>query len=201
LDHKTEQSRNHYNQIAHQYDESFEGRFTLAYNHFLCDTVTLKDNDSVLDVACGSGRLLQLLSKKARIHAYGIDVSQDMISSAKSNFKEAEFNVCSADKIGYPSGKFDLVTVCCAFHHFSEPEAFLKEAFRILKSNGKLVIADPSPCMLVRWIENLIIPFMKMGDVKIYGVNQLRQFFERAGFTDISCIKRNDMLMIQGTKP
>jgi ubiquinone/menaquinone biosynthesis C-methylase UbiE len=200
VDSKTEQSRARYNQIAQEYDESFDGKFTLSYNRYLCDNVTLKEDDSVLDIACGNGRLLSMLAQKARIKAYGIDVSEEMILAAQHNIKDAEFKVCSADNISFVDGMFDLVTVCCAFHHFSEPDVFMREAYRILKGSGKLIIADPSPPPVVRWIENLIIPRMKMGDVKIYKHNELYGFFENAGFTNISHIKEGSKIIIQGIK-
>lgn len=200
MDSKTEQSRARYNQIAREYDESFDGKFTLSYNRYLCDNVTLKDDDSVLDVACGNGRLLGMLSQKARIKAYGIDVSEEMILAAQHNFKDAVFKVCPADHISFADDMFDLVTVCCAFHHFSEPDAFMKEAYRVLKKNGTLAMAELSPVAIVRWIDNLIIPRMKMGDVRIYKLNELHGFFENAGFTNISHIKKGSKIIIQGIK-
>ncbi len=200
MDNKTEQSRVRYNEIAQAYDESFDGKFTLSYNGYLCDHVTLKDDDSVLDVACGNGRLLSMLSQKASIKAYGIDVSEEMILAAQHNIKDAELKVCPADNISFANGMFDLVTVCCAFHHFSEPDAFMKEAYRVLKKNGTLAMAELSPVAIVRWIDNLIIPHMKMGDVKIYKMSELHGFFKNAGFTNISHIKEGSKIVIHGIK-
>lgn len=200
MDKKTEQSRARYNQIAHQYDTSFDGQFTLSFNQYLYEHVTLKDSDAVLDVACGNGRLLGMLSRKARINAYGIDVSEEMIIAAQHSMKEAVFSVCPADSLGYADDMFDLVTVCCAFHHFSKPDAFMREAYRVLKKNGMLAIAELSPAPVVRWIDNLLIPRMKMGDVKIYKDNELHRFFENAGYANISHIKEGGKIIIQGIK-
>lgn len=200
MDSKTEQSRARYNQIAHQYDESFDGRFTLSYNKHLYHYVLLKDNDSVLDVACGNGRLLSMLSQKASIKAYGIDVSEEMIIAAQNYLDDVVFTVCPADSISFAGDMFDLVTVCCAFHHFSKPDDFMSEAYRVLKENGKLVIADPSPFPVMRWIENLIIPRMKMGDVRMYKTEELLGFFKAAGFENISYIKKGAMVIAEGTK-
>jgi ubiquinone/menaquinone biosynthesis C-methylase UbiE len=200
VDNKTEQSRTRYNQIAHEYDQSFDGKFTLPYNQLICDHVTLKNNESVLDAACGNGRLLRMLSQKARIDAYGIDISEEMIAAAKNSYKDAVFNVRPADSTGFPEDKFDLVTVCCAFHHFSKPDAFMREAYRILRENGKLVIADPSPSPVIRWIENMIIPRLKMGDVRMYGIGELLNFFKKAGFENISSTKVGSMVIVEGVK-
>jgi Methylase involved in ubiquinone/menaquinone biosynthesis len=200
VDKKTEQSRSRYNLLAQQYDDSFDGKFTLPFNQYLCDNIALSDNCSVLDVACGNGRLLKMLSKKARIRAFGIDVSEEMVTAAQSSFKDATFRVSPADKIDFPDSSFDFITVCCAFHHFTKPAVFLKEASRVLKNDGRLVIADPSPITIVRWIQNLVIPFMNMGDVKIYTVKELYKFYTEAGFKSISHAKKSDMVVIEGLK-
>ncbi len=200
MDNKTEESRTRYNKLADQYEESFDGKFTLQFNQFICDYLKLRDNDSVLDIACGNGRLLRMLSKKARINSYGADVSEEMVTAAQSLYKEASFRVSPADNIDFPDCSFDYVTVCCAFHHFTKPEAFAKEAYRVLKSQGKLVIADPSSVAVIRWIENLIIPYVKTGDVKLYSTKELYKFFEDAGFKNITHVKKNGMVIVEGTK-
>lgn len=200
MDQKTEQSRSRYNQIGSKYDDSFDGRFTQPFNQFLCDYLPVADGDSVLDVACGNGRLLRMLSQKARINAYGVDVSEEMIASAKKMHQAGVYRVASADRIGFPDHTFNFVTVCCAFHHFTNPDVFLKESYRVLKSKGKLVIGELSPAAFVRWIDNLIIPRMNMGDVRIYKDKELYEFFRKAGFDDITHIKRHNMIIIEGVK-
>lgn len=200
MDKKTTQSRRRYNQIAHQYDESFDGRFTQPFNQYLCDHLTLAEEDSVLDVACGNGRLLRMLSQKASIHAYGADVSEEMIAAAQRRLPNAVFRVSSAEKIDFPDSSFDFVTVCCAFHHFTKPDAFMQEASRVLKKNGKLVIAELSPGAVARWLDNLVIPHMGMGDVRIYKIKELYKFFEKAEYENVFHIKKDSMVIIEGTK-
>lgn len=200
MDNKTEQSRSRYNQLADEYDDSFDGRFTLPFNQFLFDYVSVTDTDSVLDVACGNGRLLRMLSKKARINAYGVDVSEEMIAAAKRDQPDAVCCVSPADKLSFSDCSFEFVTVCCAFHHFTKPDAFMKEAYRVLKSEGKLIIAELSPAAVIRCIDNLIIPRMNMGDVRIYRLKELYEFFKKAGFDDMYHIKKRNMVIIEGTK-
>ena len=200
MDQKTDQSRSRYNRLAHDYEDTSDGRFTLPYNQILRDHFPLADSDSVLDVACGNRRLLRMLSQKARIRASGIDVSEEMIAAAQKRQNDAVFRVSPADKIVFPDDSFDFVTVCCAFHHFSKPEAFMTEAYRVLKSKGRLVIADPLPAAFIRWIENLLIPRMNMGDVRLYKIKELYEFFSIAGFRNISHTRKRGMVIIEGTK-
>ena len=123
-----------------------------------------------------------------------------MVAAAQCLYKEANFHVSPADNIAFPDSSFDFVTVCCAFHHFTKPDVFMKEAARVLKSDGRLVIAELSPGAIVRFIENLIIPHMKTGDVRIYSIKELHKFFEDAGFKNIFYEKENGKVIFQGIK-
>ena len=80
---KTEESRIAYNKIASEYDASREGQYTRFHIMELSNTIDLHEGNVVLDVACGNGTLLRELSKKAKIQANGIDISENMICSAK----------------------------------------------------------------------------------------------------------------------
>lgn len=198
MDVKTEQSRNHYNQIASQYDDSFEGKFTLGYNQMLCDCVLLRDGDTVLDVACGNGRLLRMLLRIAKIRAYGVDVSEEMISIARSQYPEMQFSAGSAEHLDFPDNTFDAITVCCAFHHFTNPELFVKEARRVLKPGGNLYIADLSPFGLLRWLENIYFSIAKMGDVKLYSNRELGDFYTKAGFSNVRIFWSDSRVIVEG---
>ncbi len=201
MDNKTEQSRTHYNQLAQKYDESFDGKFTLPYNQALCERVAIRDGDTILDVACGNGRLLRMLSRKAHVAAYGIDISEEMVATARELDEEARFSVGSAENLDFPDNTFDRITVCCAFHHFTKPDDFMEESLRALKPGGKLLIADPSPFLLLRVLENLLIPRMTMGDVRMYSVRELLEFYKKAGFADVTYSKNGAIVVVEGTKP
>ena len=123
-----------------------------------------------------------------------------MVETARELNREAEFAVGSADQLNFSDNAFDLITVCCAFHHFTKPEVFMSEAHRVLKPGGKLFIADPCPILILRWLENVLISKMKMGDVKIYSSKELLEFFRASGFADIVFTKNGSRLMVSGTK-
>ena len=200
MDKKTAESRQSYNQKAKTYEDTPEGRFTLSYNLLIKEQVELKNGDTILDVACGNGRLLQMLAQKARIKAYGIDVSEEMIKTARAANPGMGFLVGSAETTPFEDNQFDLVTVCCAFHHFTQPAAFMAEADRILKPGGRLIIADPCLPPLLRQLENLILPFLKMGDVKCYSQKELTDFFQKNGFIKVTGTKRGTQLIMAGEK-
>jgi SAM-dependent methyltransferase len=200
LDKKTEESRLNYNKKAFSYESTFEGKFTLPFNKLIYDNIVINDGDSVLDAACGNGRLLNMLLNKARIKAYGIDISEEMIKIASKENGKISFLVSPADETPFEDNKFDLLTVCCAFHHFARPGAFMAEAGRILKSGGRLMIAEPYSPMIIRHLENAILPFFKMGDVRLYSKNELKAFFEKAHFKEITFKLEDSKLLVEGVK-
>ena len=130
---KTEESRIAYNKIAAEYDTSKEGRFTRFHIKELSETIDLSDGDVVLDIACGNGTLLRELSKKAKIQANGIDISENMIHAAKTRYPNMNFEVRPCYPLEWGDESVDIITVCCAFHHFDNPQGFVNECKRGFK--------------------------------------------------------------------
>ena len=122
--------------------------------------------------------------KKARVNAFGVDISENMIASAERKVP----GLCiysSLSPLGFENESMDVITVSCAFHHFQNPRTFAGECMRVLKSHGKVFIAEPFYSPVVRCLANtLVFPFSNKGDVRVYSPqNNLPLFFESAGFT------------------
>lgn len=186
MDAKTKESRDNYDKKAREYENTPEGKYTLAFNRYLCEHVPLKDHDRILDIGCGNGRLLKMITQKAKVEAFGIDISEEMVKVAREDNHEISYYVSEADKTPFEDGFFDVITVCCAFHHFVDPKAFLREAHRILKPQGKIYIADPTAPGIIRRIENFYFTRLKTGDVRIYSRAEMKDLFDRTnigGFT------------------
>jgi len=110
--------------------------------------LNLNEGDTLLDLACGQGRHLIELSKKGNYNLYGLDRSRYLIQRAKNvskkngftiNFKEGD-----ARKLPYATDTFDFVTILGnSFGYFETRDddiKILKEIFRVLKPNGKLLM-------------------------------------------------------------
>lgn len=183
---KTEQSRSVYNETAWEYDSTPEGNYTRSHKEEIIKKAVLRDGDHILDIACGNGHLLGELSKKAKVDAFGIDISENMINAARERYPDCTFAVGACAPLGFENESMDLITVSCAFHHFETPQAFANECMRILKKNGKVFMAEPFFSPVVRWLANTVVyPFTKTGDVRVYSQKEIRLFFESAGFTEI----------------
>ena len=130
-------SKTTYDKIADGYDDSFDGKFTRKFKRLLSDNIDLEDNVNVLDVACGNGSLLTLLSEKRTIHGFGVDISEQMIKNAVANNPDMEFYVAGCEVIPIENDTMDLITVSAAYHHFPNVEAFAKEETQRTLSRNK----------------------------------------------------------------
>lgn len=97
----------------------------------------------VLEVGCGRGDLVRLISDKAEV-VTGIDLSPKMIEVAESRSKDL-FNVVyeTGDYLNsfFPKNYFDSIVSVATVHHFDFP-LFVGKAKSELKTGGKLVIVD-----------------------------------------------------------
>ena len=201
MNRKTEESRIAYNKIAFEYDLSREGRYTGFHIKELSDTIDLDAGDIVLDVACGNGTLLGKLSKKANIQAYGIDISENMIHAAKMRYPHINFEVKPCCPLAWSDESVDIITVCCAFHHFDDPQRFANECKRVLKKSGTVYIADPNYGAVLRFFANRFwFPFCKSGDVRVYGKKELETFFYHAGFKTVRVYRKETGLFLRAQK-
>lgn len=175
-------SRENYNLIAEIYDETSEGKFTEKFKELLLDEILIEANENILDVACGNGSLLKMISDKYDIKGYGIDISEKMIEFAERKCPDMTFQASGCEDTPFSDQMFDIITVCAAYHHFPDVKAFAKEAYRILKQHGRLYIAEVYYPFLIRLLCNPFVPLSKAGDVKFYSPKEIRNNFEEYGF-------------------
>jgi ubiquinone/menaquinone biosynthesis C-methylase UbiE len=99
----------------------------------------------ILDMACGAG-FLTIAAKRAGFDATGLDSSDFMIEEANRCAKEAGVDVrfVSGDAASVPfeDGSFDCVIIRNSLWAFFDPVKALKEASRVLRKDGVLVIID-----------------------------------------------------------
>ena len=140
--------------------------------------------ESLLDVGCGTGFLIDLLSKQRQARYVGLDLSTEMIRMAKQKkIAGAEFIGGSADRLPFPDGSFDIVTCSQSFHHYPYPDDAMREAFRVLRKGGLYILSDTGIGGLGGWIDNHI--FFKLansGDCHTTNRKGIARMMERAGF-------------------
>ncbi|MDO1559736.1 metalloregulator ArsR/SmtB family transcription factor [Brevundimonas sp. 2R-24] len=110
--------------------------------------------ERLVDLGTGSGRMLTLLGKRAKV-SIGLDLSQQMLNVARSRVAEQglpNVELRHGDIFGtrLPGGTADLVVAHQVLHYLSDPAAAVQEAARLLMPGGRLLIVDFAPHDLER---------------------------------------------------
>ena len=171
-----------YQKIADHYDDTPEGRYTLAFKNLLLEMIPIPEGSRVLDVACGNGRLLEMMSRRHHLSGFGVDISAKMVENAQQLNPSMVFRQACCDALPFEDASMDVVTVCAAYHHFPDVDAFAREAWRTLKPNGKLTIAEVYYPPLLRALCNPLIRLSRAGDVRLYSPEEILRVLEKAGF-------------------
>ena len=88
----------------------------------LFDLLKIRENESVLDVGCGTGNLTKKIYGLSQGRVVGIDPSPGMINESQNNFgAEIEFKIMAAEEIDY-SDQFDVIFCNSAFQWIADAE-------------------------------------------------------------------------------
>lgn len=93
------------------------------------------DGLRVLDVGCARGDFLAYLLENADFEAHGVDAFSPGVDDPRIRFTHGDF-----DRLAHPDGSFDLVMSWAVFEHIHAPTAYFREAARLLRPGGRLVI-------------------------------------------------------------
>jgi len=190
-----------YDAIAKKYDKTFEGKYTAKFKPIIMSLCELSDGDKVLDVGCGNGGLIGDISLKARIVAFGIDVSPVMIEICRQRYGKIIFKVAGGEKLQFDDDNFNLLTISCVLHHMENPEDFFGEARRVLKPGGSLIVGEPLyPVGLRQIFDYIVSPFVKAGDNKLFGHKRLKTLFTENGFEITGIYKKAMKQVVRGKK-
>ena len=139
--------------------------------------------------------------EKTKILANGIDVSENMIHAAKTRYPNMNFKARACYPLEWSDESIDVITVCCAFHHFDNPQGFVNECKRVLKRNGTVYIADPNFGAVLRFFANKFwFHLSKSGDVRIYSKKELEAFFYDSGFKTVQAYTKDKGLFLKAGK-
>ncbi len=98
----------------------------------------------VLDIGCASGTHTEIIYKKGAI-VTGIDVSKEMIELAKKRLPSVNFKVADMKNIPFNNNSFDILFYGLCLHYEKNLKPVFKEAYRILKPHGKIIISTHNP--------------------------------------------------------
>lgn len=128
----------------------------------LLDAVDVTRDTRLLDVATGPGYAAAAAARRGA-EAIGIDFSAVMVAEARQHYPMVDFREGDAEALDFPSNSFDAIVSNFGIFHFAQPERALREAHRVLKSEGRIgFTARAAP-------EDVIPSIIVQGAIKTYG--------------------------------
>lgn len=133
-----------FDDVAHRYDFLNDllslGR-TKAWRRVVTAIISPKAGMKILDIAAGTGSSSKpLVDKGADVIA--LDFSEGMLEAGRKRHKNIKFQQGDALKLPFDENTFDVTTISFGLRNTSDTTAALKEALRVTKKSGRIVVCE-----------------------------------------------------------
>ncbi len=197
-------SKANWNTVAHEYHYNWADQQVGPFKSTveIVKVASIKPDDKVLDVACGTGvvskEISQVLGPQGLL--VGIDLSRTALAIAKKSivFENSNFVEMDAENIGFRF-KFDKVTCQYGLMFFPDSVKVLKSIREILKDKGMLAVAVHGLAEDVPYFSTIMKPILEhIPDIRPAGTPTVHRFgnpedlkseLAKGGFSDITVVK------------
>jgi ubiquinone/menaquinone biosynthesis C-methylase UbiE len=172
--------------------------------------INIEKHFTVLDVGCGGGRTVSKLAAiAAQGKVYGVDYSEDSVAATKSINAQpiaagrVEVRHGSVSQLPFSDAMFDLVTAVETHFWWPNLPADMREIFRVLKPGGTFLIIAEVYKGANTTASRLAEKYASRTGMTLLSVDEHRQLFEDADFSDVQVIEKRDKgwICAVGKKP
>lgn len=127
-------------------DDTYQAQVILPN---LMRIVSPKQGEQIIDIACGQGFFARAI-KESGATVVGADLSKELITIASKESRGISFHVAASDKLAFAKDhSFDTAIIILAIQNIEKMDETFKEAARVLKPNGRLVLVLNHPTFRV----------------------------------------------------
>ncbi len=111
---------------------------------WVCDALKTEDQARILDYGCNGGHLLKIIQRKhpsKNFNLCGADINPHALSYAKKKYPS--FTFYELTDTFFAQEKFDVIILSHVLEHIKERNIFLANMRKLLRKNGKLIVAVP----------------------------------------------------------
>lgn len=159
----------------------------------------LKAGETVVDLGSGGGFDCFLASPKVGVSGkvIGVDMTPEMISKARKNaekpgFENVEFRLGEIEHLPIADDSVDVIISNCVINLSPDKAQVFKDAYRVLKSGGRLAISDV--------VLTAALPESYLSDMNLYSgcisgavaIEENERLLKEAGFTDIAITPKEE---------
>lgn len=130
--------------IKRRYDETagiYDKRYMeIQVKKFQSIYPYLKKADRVLDIGCGTGLLLNKISKFSDV-VFGIDFSMNSLERARERSRKSFLICADADKLPFKDSVFDIVVSITLLQNMPQPQITISEMRRVVIENGIVILS------------------------------------------------------------
>ncbi|MBN2378382.1 class I SAM-dependent methyltransferase [candidate division WOR-3 bacterium] len=183
-----ERERAVYDKWAETYDQSLWATWLKTWvEGFLKDVPVAS---KILDVGCGTGTALKQLQARKPLLLAGLDISPKALDVAREKLAGFPHDLRTADaedSFPWPDDYFDVAFFNSTIHHFPNPRKPVIETYRVLKTQGRLIVSDPHFPFPFLGVVNIFLSFYPLnGDLHFFSQQGLRRFVESCGFVRVT---------------
>jgi ubiquinone/menaquinone biosynthesis C-methylase UbiE len=170
-----------------------------AFKGRLIEHARIKNAESVLDIACGSGTLaIEIKKNHPTAEVAGVDGDRNILARARVKAQDAgvkiDFTYGPSNELPYDARSFDIVVSTLFFHHLTDEAKAdsAEEIWRVLRPGARLLIADwgRSQDLLMRLMFLNVQLLDGFSNTASNVAGRLPEFLRQAGLEQVSVTER-----------